>query len=71
LDYGHILEDVCNLCPILLRMDLEIAEQYDGDFDCELYAEDTEVIAEFVRRYRTALRDVEVGVDAFMENLYA
>lgn len=71
LDYDRVFEDVCNLCPILIRMDAEIAELFDGDLDREPSAEDTEVIAEFVRRYRAALLDVEVGVDAFMENLYA
>ncbi len=71
LDYDRVLEDVCNLCPILLRMNAEIAELYDGDLDCGPSAQDTEVIAQFIRQYRTTLLDVEVGVDAFMENLYA
>jgi sugar/nucleoside kinase (ribokinase family) len=71
LDYNRVLEDVCKLCPILIQMDVELAELYDGEVSCEPSAQRTADIATFIRKYSRALVNVEVGVDAFIEYLYA
>ena len=71
LDYNRVLEDVCKLCPVLIQMDVELAELYDGDISCEPSAQRTADIAVFVRKYSRTIVNVEVGVDAFMENLFA
>ena len=68
LDYNRVLEDVCKLCPVLIQMDVELAELYDGDDPSAQHAAD---IAVFVRKYSRAIVNVEVGVDAFIENLFA
>jgi hypothetical protein len=44
---------------------------YDGDLSCEPSAQHTADIAVFIRKYSRALVNVEVGVDAFIENLFA
>jgi hypothetical protein len=71
LDYNRVLEDACKLCPILIQMDVELAELYDGDLSCEPSSQHTKDIAVFIRKYSRALVNVEVGVDAFIENLFA
>jgi len=71
LDYNRVLEDVCKLCPVLIQMDVELAELYDGDLSREPSAQHTADIALFIRKYSRALVNVEVGVDAFIENLFA
>ena len=71
LDYNRVLEDVCKLCPVLIQMDVELAELYDGDLSSEPSTQRTADIAVFIRKYSRALVNVEVGVDAFIENLFA
>ncbi len=71
LNYNRVLEDVCKLCPVLIQMDVELAELYDGDLSCDPSAQHTADIAIFIRKYSRAIVNVEVGVDAFIENLFA
>ena len=71
LDYNRVLEDVCKLCPALIQMDVELAELYDGDLSSEPSAQRTADIAVFIRRNSRTIVNVEVGVDAFIENLFA
>ena len=71
LDYNRVLEDVCRLCPVLIQMDVELAELYDGDLSSEPSAQRTADIAVFIRKYGRARVNVEVEVDAFIENLFA
>jgi len=71
LDYNRVLEDVCKLCPAMIQMDVELAELYDGDSSREPSSQHTADIAVFVRKYSRAIVNVEVGVDAFIENLFA
>jgi hypothetical protein len=44
---------------------------YDGGLASEPSAQHTKDIAVFIRKYSRALVNVEVGVDAFIENLFA
>jgi len=71
LDYTRVLEDVCKICPVMLEMDVDLAEADDGDLSREPSRQQTADIAQFVHRYRRALVNVEVGVEAFVENLFA
>jgi hypothetical protein len=71
LNYNRVLEDVCKLCPVLIQMDVELAELYDGDLSSDPSAQHTADIAIFIRKYSRAIVNVEVGVDAFIENLFA
>ncbi len=71
LGYNRVLEDVCKICPTMIQMDIDLAEADDGDLSCEPSAQHTADIAAFIRKYSRALVNVEVGVDAFIENLFA
>lgn len=63
-DYDQTITDLCAIAPILMRLDADIMEMYDGADERPARADLLRVNA-FVTKYRSRIRNANVAIGAF------
>jgi hypothetical protein len=66
-DYGTLIADICEIAPLMMRYDTDMAEAFDDGFRTEPQASDRHKINFFVRKYRDRIKNAHVGFGEFTE----
>lgn len=62
------IDDICRVAPSMLRVDGDLMEMYDDAGRTQPHREDLELIKRFLLRWRTKLKNCEVGIPGFPEH---